>query len=54
VQAAGFNDVRVEPLGDVRTQGWIDVAATPAFDAAVARADIAASRTEPVDCATLR
>jgi hypothetical protein len=38
----------------VRTQGWIDVATTPAFDAAVAARDIAAPRTEPVDCATLR
>jgi hypothetical protein len=54
VQAAGFNDVRVEPLGNVRTQGWIDVAASAAFDAAVAARDIAASRTEPLDCATLR
>ena len=54
VQAAGFTDVQVEPLGDVRTQGWIDVAASAAFDAAVAARDIAAPRTEPSDCATLR
>ena len=54
VQAAGFADVRIEPVGDVRTQGWIDVAASPAFDAAVAARDIAAPRTEPLDCASLR
>ena len=45
---------RVEPIGDVRTQGWIDVAAAPAFDAAVAAREIAAPRTTPLDCATLR
>ena len=54
VQAAGFANAQVEPIGDVRTQGWIDVAATQAFDAAVAARDVAAPRTEPVDCATLR
>ena len=54
VQAAGFANAQVEPIGDVRTQGWIDVAATQSFDAAVAARDVAAPRTEPVDCATLR
>ena len=54
VQAAGFADVRVEPVGDVRTQGWIDVAATMAFDTGVAARDVAAPRTQPLDCATLR
>ncbi|KGQ17858.1 Sporulation domain protein [Lysobacter dokdonensis DS-58] len=54
VQAAGFDQAKVEPVGDVRTQGWIDVAATNAFDAALAARDSAAPRTEPLDCANLR
>jgi hypothetical protein len=54
VRAAGFGEAKVEPIGDVRTQGWIDVAATQAFDAAVAAREVAAPRTTPVDCATLR
>lgn len=54
VQAKGFADVQVEPIGDVRTQGWIDVAAPAAFDAALAARDIAAPRTVPADCASLR
>jgi len=54
VRAAGFSGAKVEPIGDVRTQGWIDVAAVAAFDAAVAAREIAAPRTTPLDCATLR
>lgn len=54
VREAGFSDAKVEPIGEVRTLGWIDVAATPAFDAAVAAREIAAPRTTPLDCATLR
>ncbi len=54
VQAAGFADVQVEPIGEVRTRGWIDVAVPATFDAAVAARDIAAPRTEPADCASLR
>jgi hypothetical protein len=54
VAAAGFSGAQVEPIGDLRTQGWIDIAATAAFDAAVAARDVAAPRTEPRDCATLR
>ena len=54
VDAAGFSGARVEPIGQTRTQGWIDVAAAPAFDAAAAARDSAAPRTAPLDCATLR
>jgi hypothetical protein len=53
LKAAGF-DAQVAPLGDVAVQGWIDVAAVPAFDAARAASDIAAPGTQTVDCATLR
>ena len=53
LKAAGFAS-QVAPLGDVAVQGWIDVAAVPAFDAARASRDIAAPGTQPVDCATLR
>lgn len=53
LKTAGF-DAQVAPLGDVAVQGWIDVAAVPAFDAARAARDVAAPGTQPVDCATLR
>ena len=53
LQAAGFT-AQVGPVGDVATEGWIDVAAGPAFDAARAAQDIAAPRTQTLDCATLR
>ena len=54
VRAAGFSGAKVEPIGNVKTLGWIDVAAAPTFDAAAAARDIAAPRTVPLDCATLR
>ena len=54
VRAAGFSGAKVEPIGNVKTLGWIDVAAAPTFDTAAAARDIAAPRTVPLDCATLR
>jgi cell division septation protein DedD len=52
LQAAGFT-AQVAPLGDVSTQGWIDVAVGPAFDSARVAQDIAAAQVQRVDCATL-
>lgn len=52
LQAAGFS-VQVAPLGDVATEGWIDVAAGTAFDRARVAQDIAAAQAQPLDCATL-
>ena len=53
LQAAGFT-AQVGPVGNVATEGWIDVAAGQAFDAARAQQEIAAPRTMPVECAGLR
>ena len=53
LQAAGFA-VRAEPLGDMRTQRWIDVAATASFDADAMRERLDAAQARPLDCATLR
>ena len=52
LQAAGFT-AQVAPLGDVVVQGWIDVAAGPAFDSARIAQDIAAAQVQRLDCATL-
>ena len=53
LQAAGFT-AQVGPVGNVATEGWIDVAAGQAFDAARAQQDIAAPRTVPLACTDLR
>ena len=53
LQGAGFQ-AQVAPVGDVATEGWIDVGAVGAFDAARAAQDIAAPQARPLDCATLR
>lgn len=52
LQAAGFT-AQVAPLGDVAAQGWIDVAAGPAFDSARVAQDIAAAQVQRLDCAAL-
>lgn len=52
LQAAGFS-AQVAPLGGSAVQGWIDVAAGPAFDSARVAQDIAAAQVQPLDCATL-
>lgn len=53
LQAAGFAATirALEPRASAR---WVDVAATPSFDAAAARATLGAARVLPADCATLR
>src|SRR5688572_21766077 len=53
LQAAGFT-AQVGPVGDIATEGWIDVAAGATFDAERARQDIAAPRTAPLACADLQ
>ena len=53
LKAAGF-EAQVGPVGDVATQGWIDVGAAAAFDPVRATADIAAPGTQPLDCTTFR
>ena len=52
LQAAGFT-AQVAPLGDVATQGWIDVSAGPVFDSARVAQDIAAAQVQRLDCTTL-
>jgi cell division septation protein DedD len=53
LQAAGFS-AQVAPIGNVATEGWIDVGAVATFDLARAAQDAAAPQTRPLDCATLR
>lgn len=53
LQAAGFT-AQVGPVGNVATEGWIDVAAGEGFDAARAQQDIAAPRAMPLECAGLQ
>ena len=50
---AGF-DAQVGPVGDVATQGWIDVGAAAGFDPTRVAADVAAPGTQPLDCKTFR
>jgi hypothetical protein len=53
LQAAGFS-AQIAPIGNVATEGWIDIGAVAAFDVARAAQDAAAPQTRPLDCATLR
>jgi len=53
LQGKGFS-AQVGPVGDVVTEGWIDVAAVPGFDAARAAQDIAAPQTRVVACSNLQ
>ncbi|MBF6024984.1 SPOR domain-containing protein [Lysobacter niastensis] len=50
--AAGFA-AQAEPLGEARTVHWLDVAAGPGFDAAVAQKAAAAAQRHDVACATV-
>ena len=47
-------EAQVGPVGDVATQGWIDVGAATTFDPARAAADIAAPGTQSLDCKSFR
>src|SRR5690606_12129834 len=52
LQAAGFDQVRAEPIGDAPAVAtWIDVASATPLAAADATA-LGAERVEPLDCAT--
>lgn len=53
LRTAGF-EAQVGPVGDVATEGWIDVGAGVNFDATRIAADVAAPGTQPLDCRTLR
>ncbi len=53
LRAAGF-EARAEPLGEVRTTNWIDLAAGEGFDAAAARRASGAAQSRTVDCAGVR
>ncbi len=53
LRAAGFA-AKAEPLGEVRTSGWIDLAVAADFDLTGARRASGATQSRTVDCATLR
>ena len=53
LRAAGFA-AKAEPLGEVRTSGWIDLAVAADFDLAAARRASGAAQSRTVDCATVR
>lgn len=53
LRAAGFA-ARAEPLGEVRTARWIDLAAGEGFDAAAARRASGAAQSRTIDCAGVR
>lgn len=53
LRAAGFADVRAEPVGAADVKTWIDVAAPASFDPAVARAALGTVGVEPLDCASV-
>lgn len=52
LRAAGF-ETRVEPLGETRTNHWVDVAAVAGFDAAAARRASGAAQSRAIDCANV-
>ncbi len=52
LQAAGF-DARRQPLGEVGSEWWLDVAVGADFDAVRAAQDSAAASTPALDCAQL-
>lgn len=53
LRAAGFA-AKAEPLGEVRTTRWIDLATGEGFDAAAARRASGAAQSRTVDCAGVR
>lgn len=52
LQAAGFS-TQVAPLDGATVQGWVDVAAGPAFDSVRVAQDISAAQVQRLDCAAL-
>jgi hypothetical protein len=53
LRAAGF-EAKAEPLGEARSEGWVDIAAAADFDLAAARRASGATQSRTVDCAGLR
>ena len=50
LRAAGF-PAQAQPLGEAKTQLWIDLAAVAGFDAAAARRASGAAQARGIDCA---
>ena len=53
LRAAGF-EAKAEPLGEIRSEGWLDAAVAADADLAAARRASGAAQSRPVDCAGLR
>ena len=53
LQAAGF-PAQAQPLGESRTQHWLDAMLPSTLDAAALRAALGAARSQALDCASLR
>lgn len=53
LRAAGFA-AKAEPLGEVRTSRWVDLAADEGFDTATARRASGAAQSRTIDCAGVR
>lgn len=53
LRAAGFA-ARAEPLGEVRTSRWVDLAAGEGFDTAAARRASGAAQSRTIDCGGMR
>ena len=53
LRAAGF-EAKAEPLGEIRSEGWLDAAVAADADVAAARRASGAAQSRPVDCAGLR
>lgn len=49
---AGF-PARLQPVGDIDTQHWLDVAAGPGLESATARRTANASQVRDIDCASI-
>lgn len=53
LRTAGF-EAKAEPLGEVRTTRWIDLAAAAGFDIAAARRASGAAQSRAIDCAGVK
>jgi hypothetical protein len=53
LRVAGF-EARVEPLGEARSEGWVDIAVAADFDLAAGRRASGAARSQTIDCAGMR
>lgn len=53
LRAAGF-EARAAPVGEARTERWVDLAAAAGFDVAAARRTSGAAQSRGIDCAGVR